>query len=80
MKKDFKERQVAWLCNGKNPNCKGKIGCYYNIHNGIRGGCSHTRDIRYALHKRLNPKSNPEMFDRVESEECIRFYERDTAK
>lgn len=80
MKKEHKERQVAWLCNGKDPKCKGKQGCYYAIHNGIRGACSHTRDSRYAIHKKLNPRDNPEMFDRFESEENIRYYERDNAK
>ena len=68
--------EIAWLCNGKDPKCAGKNGCFYIINNGIRGSCSHTKDIRYALHKKLDPKKNPDRFDKFKYKDQVRYYER----
>ncbi len=80
MKKKTDDYETAWLCNGKDPKCAGKVGCYYNLYNGRRGACSHTTDNRYALHKRLDPKKNPEMFDKFKLPDQTRYYEREKPK
>lgn len=72
--------ETAWLCNGKNPKCKGREGCYYVITNGIRGGCSHTLERAYAIHKSRDPKKNPNWFDRFKVSDLVRYYERDSEK
>jgi len=71
-----KSYEVAYICNGKNPKCAKRSGCFYRIENGIRGACSHTRDPKYAIHKRINPKTHPEMFDKVKCGDNVRYYEK----
>lgn len=75
-----KDYEVAYICNGKDPKCSNKTGCYYKITNGIRGSCSHTTNPKYAVHKKLDPKKNPEMFDKFSTIQGTRYYERDKAK
>lgn len=73
--------EVAWVCNGRDPKCKGREGCYYVLHNGIWGSCSHTKDPKYALHKPVrDPKKHKGWFDKFSSEQCTRYYERDSEK
>lgn len=72
--------QIAYLCNGKNPKCKGREGCYYgNPMNGIIGGCLHTRDVKYAKNRTLSddehPLEYPERFDKFTCGDEIRYYE-----
>lgn len=43
---------------------------------GRRGACSHTLDIRYAINKKLDPKTNPERFDKFKCGEQVRYYEK----
>ena len=71
--------EIAYICNGKNPKCRGRVGCYYaEPVNGIMGGCCHTLDERYSLHKPASdhPSRHPERFDKVECEGRVRYYER----
>ncbi|WP_458459289.1 hypothetical protein [Pseudobutyrivibrio sp.] len=76
MAKKTKEYEVAWLCNGKNPKCRNRPGCYYNIQNGIRGSCDHTMDPKYAINKNLDPKKDKDRFDKFTLGDQIRYYER----
>lgn len=76
-----KDYEVAWVCNGRNPKCKGREGCYYVLHNGIWGSCSHTRDPKYAMHKPVrDPKKQKGWFDKFVLGDQVRYYERDTEK
>lgn len=72
--------EVAYICNGKNANCNKSPGCYYSTVSGRPGACLHTQDIHYAVHKRLDPKKNPERFDKFvidgEEQKWIRYYEK----
>lgn len=70
-----KTYEVAYICNGKDPNCR-KTGCYYKIQNGRRGPCMHTTDPKYAKNKPLNPKEHRDMFDRFSHGDQVRYYER----
>ncbi len=36
---------VAYLCDGKDPKCMGKLGCSVN---NIEGNCRYTLDISHA--------------------------------
>lgn len=77
--------EVAYICNGKRPECKKNDGygggCYYIQTNGRRGPCLNTTDVKYAKHPKLNPKKNPDRFDKFIFEEKdgtkrIKYYER----
>lgn len=72
--------EIAWLCNGKNPECNKEPKCYYNVTNGLRGGCAHTKNLKYALHKDRDPKKTPQWFDKFSTKQCTRYYERDSSK
>lgn len=78
-----KQYEVAYICNGLNPKCRGTLGCYYQeLTNGMHGGCMHTKDKRYALNEILedNPKNHPDRFDKYESGDIVRYYEKIAAK
>ena len=80
----MKNRQVsvdiAYICSGKKKDCT-KEGCYYKIHNGIRGGCMHTTNMKYAKNRPpKEPKKNPEWFDKFKVGDQIRYYEREEPK
>jgi len=71
--------EIAYICNGRNPKCCGKQGCYYGPKvNGITGSCSHTLDPKYAAFKpaRGHPCHYPERFDRVSVGDQVRYYEK----
>ena len=70
-----KEQQVAYLCNGENPKCSGKDGCYYRT-DGKHGPCSHTLNPKYAKNKEVTPENNEDKFDKHESESIVRYYEK----
>lgn len=72
--------EVAWICNGKNRDCK-KYGCFYKPpHNGIRGSCMHTTNPKYAKNRPRDPKRYPEYFDKFKYENNVRYYEREEPK
>lgn len=68
--------EVAYVCNGKDPDCCGKQGCYYVNQNGRRGPCIHTTDPNYAKNKPVDPKKYPDRFDKFSYEDHVRYYER----
>ena len=72
--------EVAYICNGKNPKCEGKYGCYYRIDQGIRGGCMHTTDREYAKYRPRDPEKYPEYFDAFSYGNRTRYYEREEPK
>ena len=74
--KSEKEVQVAYICNGKNPKCCGKYGCYYTPTNGVRGACSHTLDPKYAKNKPMDPRKHPDIFDKFSYGDTVRYYEK----
>lgn len=78
MSRGKKQYEVAYICNGKDPKCIHKTGCFYKITNGIRGSCSHTRDIQYAINKKINPEKNPDRFEKFKCGDNVRYYERFT--
>lgn len=53
--------KIAYLCNGKKPECKDSPWCKYN---GYKEGCDHCLDEEYALHGKCDghPSWFPERF------------------
>lgn len=70
-----KTYEVAYICNGKDPNCK-KTGCYYKIQNGRRGPCMHTQNTKYAKNKIADPRADKDRFDRFRYGDQVRYYEK----
>ena len=79
MGKQKPKYEVAWVCNGYNPKCRGKIGCYYRVSNGVRGACMHTLDPLYAKYGALDPKKHRERFEKFSYKDQIRYYEREVS-
>lgn len=73
--KQKKVVEVAYICNGKNQDCKGKDSCYYQ-NSGRHGGCLHTMNTRYAKNKPVDPKKHPDRFDKFNSGDVVRYYEK----
>ena len=67
--------EVAYICNGKDPDC-GKRGCYYRIENGKRGPCMHTQDPKYAKYRPRDPKKHPDRFEKFKAGNVVRYYEK----
>lgn len=81
MAKKNVKTSVAYICNGRQPECKGQPGCYYNKVSGRPGPCLHTTDIRYAKHKKIDPKKDSDKFDKFtsvdkEGNKSVRYYEK----
>lgn len=53
------ENKIAYLCNGLNPKCSGKIGCYKCSIPEFDPlmTCRHTLDVKYAVN---GPCEDPE--------------------
>lgn len=80
MKTKAKTYEIAYLCNGKNPKCRGRAGCYYaKPVNGVIGGCLHTREKQYAKNRILkdqeHPREYPDRFERFTCGDIVRYYE-----
>lgn len=71
-----KDYEVAYICNGRNPKCSGKQGCYYRPTNSIKGPCMHTIDREYAKNGARDPRKNKDLFDRFEANGVTRYYEK----
>lgn len=67
--------ETAYICDGTNPKCSGKPGCYYRK-DGRHGPCMHTQDKRYAKNKKLDPKKNRDAFDKFSYGDVVRYYEK----
>lgn len=68
------DKEVAYICNGKKPECCGANYCAYEHPEGV---CSHTTNPAYAKNApdvlMLNPAEHPEVF-----EDCKKgWWERD---
>lgn len=74
--KSEKNIEVAYVCNGNNPKCRGKYGCYYATTNGIRGGCMHTLEAEYAKNKPVDPRKHPDIFEKFSYGDTVRYYEK----
>ena len=70
-----KSYEVAYICNGKDPDCR-KTGCYYKIQNGRKGPCMHTTNPKYAKNKPLDPREHRDLFDKFSYEGQVKYYER----
>lgn len=75
-RKKQKTYSIAYVCNGSNPNCMNREGCFY-APTTKPGPCSHTLNATYAKFKPLhNPKANPEWFDKVTDKSGEKYFER----
>lgn len=70
-----KKYEIAYICNGKVPKCSGKQGCYYRK-DDRHGPCSHTTDSKYAKNIMFDPEKNPDIFEKFQYGELIRYYEK----
>ena len=71
-----KTYEFAYICNGRNPACGCKVGCYYRPTNGFKGACMHTTDKKYAKNGARNPKKNRDLFDKFVVGDIVRYYEK----
>lgn len=71
-----KSYEVAYICNGRNPECSGKLNCFYRPTNGVKGACVHTTDPKYAKNGPKDPKRNKDLFDKFAVGDVIRYYEK----
>ena len=71
-----KTYEVAWICDGKVKDCN-QTRCFFKTdQNGRRGPCSHTMDATHARLKAIDPKDDPERFDKFKYGDQVRYYEK----